>query len=434
METASETVRNNASWSVAGRPTRIFFAATVTGVAILAGHRDILPVFRSHFMEYLTIGDGRFGMLFSIGAVTGLLGVLFGGRIIDRLGPRRVIRVCVTGVGAAMFIAAFGGARYAAFVLALAVSGLFTAPLAIAVTAYLGKLFPKHQRRVISLNLASTSIGGIVFPILAEALLALAAASEVVTFAHVLHVPFVITGALLVSAGFIYRAPPPVGRRLVTAATDARRRTRAGAGISARSVSLAFLIAAHGVCDVALFNWMARFLESMGEGPIAPGVIVSGYSLAYALARITVAALPDSVGRRAFLVLPGIVGGAVLSAGIVSREYVLIAGGYVVGAFFWSAEFPAMVSTLMRCERKRFGTAMATAGVITGVLSFVTMNAIGIAVQRLGAEAMWIVMVFPAGSFVMIGFGGLAWLLVFDRRPSGGQRDAALPHCRLDIQ
>lgn len=67
------------------------YAGIITIVAVLAGYVDVLPIFRSHRMEYLEIGNDRFGLLFSIGPMAGFTSVLFGGMLIDRWGPTWVI-------------------------------------------------------------------------------------------------------------------------------------------------------------------------------------------------------------------------------------------------------------------------------------------------------------------------------------------------------
>ena len=57
------------------RPDRfhrhLLYAIIVTVAVVVAGYRGVLPVFRSHLKEYLDITDGRFGLLFSVGAIPG---------------------------------------------------------------------------------------------------------------------------------------------------------------------------------------------------------------------------------------------------------------------------------------------------------------------------------------------------------------------------
>jgi len=398
---------------------RLSYAAVITVVTVVASYRGVLPVFRSHLMEYLGIGDSRFGLLFSIGSLTGLGGVLFGGHLIDRWGPRRVIRICLVGMGCAMVLVALGGPHFLSFAVSAGVSGVFAAPLFVAVSAYLAKLFPRHQRRVISLNLALSSLGGMMFPILAEGLLYLSRRLQFVTFAQVLHLPFALTGTLLLCASFIYRRKPLPAAAPPSAASSRRWQWR-DLLLPPRAFMLACLISLHGTADTTLHMWMPRFLESRSftSQLIAPGVVLSGFALAYLLARAALAALPDRIGRRAFLVLPGLAGGSILIAGILSRRYTLAAAGYVLGAFCWSVEYPTMVSMLIRNDKKRFGASMAVSGLLGGLMRFASMNLMGILIQRIGDQHMWKVMLIPAAGFPLVGIGGLAWLALFDRQPA----------------
>jgi hypothetical protein len=104
--------------------------------------------------------------------------------------------------------------------------------------------------------------------------------------------------------------------------------------LPAEALFLAALMSMHGAADSILHVWMARFLESdsFPAELLAPGLVLSGRALAYLRARGALAAIPDRIGRRAFFIFPGLIGGGVLIAGILSRSHLLTAGGYVLGA------------------------------------------------------------------------------------------------------
>lgn len=392
---------------------RLLYALVITVIAVVIGYTGVLPVFRGHLKEYLGIGDAGFGLLFSIGSLPSLISILLGGQLIDRWGPRRVIRVCIIGVGCAMLAVALGGQRFWIFLLAALLAGTFQGPLFIAISAYLGKLFPNHQRRVISLNLASASLGGMMFPLVAEGLLTLANRYPGIDFRHILHVPFFLSGVLLFSLSFIYRKRLTVsGRRLAGKKMGDRRPWGwRDLLLPRRSLALAALISLHGAVDSSLNIWMARFLESASfpHHPVAPGLVLSGYSLAYLLSRGLLAMLPDSWGRRVLLIAPGMLGGAVFIAGLLSRSYIWTATAYVLGALCWSCEYPAIVSTLMRHDRRRFGAAMAMAGVITSIGMIIILNAMGLMTQRIGEEHMWKGMLMLACGFPIVGIGAWVW-------------------------
>ena len=348
-----------------------------------------------------------------------MAGGLLGGVLVDRWGVRRVIRVSLAGVSFSLLLVGCAGVHFPIFIAAIALAGIFRSPLGIAINKYLGQLFPAQQRRVISLNLASTSMGGILYPLVAEWLLHLSRTSSRVSFAQVLHIPFFVVSIFLAAASFIYRPRHPAAGRI---AENTRRNaakissSQRGLILPFQAVALGALIAFHGVFDSTLHIWMARFLESSSfeRTLISPGVVLSCYAVSYVLSRILLALLPDKTGRRLLLVLPGLAGGSVMILAILSRNYLLTATGYVLGALLWSAEFPSFVSAALRRERRRFGSLMAVTGIIGGVAAFLMLNAIGLAVQRLGDSAMWLVMLVPASGFVLVGLGGLLWTLKYD--------------------
>lgn len=86
--------------------------------------------------------------------------------------------------------------------------------------------------------------------------------------------------------------------------------------LATRAFGLAILISLHGLADGVLYTWMPRFLESASfqEQPVSPGLVMAGYALAYLSARGFLALLPEWLGKRAFLVWPGIIGGVILFA------------------------------------------------------------------------------------------------------------------------
>jgi len=404
-------------------------------VGLLAGYSVVLPVFRSHLLEYLGVGDRGFGLLFSVGSIVGVVGILFGGVMIDKWGPRRAIRITLAGISISFLMIALAGTRFSMFIAALAVLPLFRQPMVIAINVYLAKLFPGHQRRIISFNLATMSIAGIMFPMAAEGLISLSKASPGVTFGQVLHVPFFVVAGLLLGCSLIYRPR----RRIAGASHRGRSSGLAWRSLllPPRALLLAVVMTLHGLCDSVLHVWMARFLESksfdtnlidlispefvlsgfslayllprMAPVLLPPGFVLSGFSLAYLVSRLTLATLPDRVGRRFFLFVPGITGGTVIVLAILSRSYLVTSLGYVLAALIWSAEYPVFVSTVMRREKQRFGAVMAVSGVFRGVTMFVAMNGMGALMERIGDEHMWEGMLVPAAGFILVGLVGWVW-------------------------
>lgn len=407
-QTATRPPARNARWQ-----RHVRYALVITSIAILSGYTNILPVFRDKLLHYLAISDQQFGFLFSMTTVGGIVTVLLGGALADRWGPRRVLFVCLLGVGGAMGLLGVAGAHWGMMAGALALNSLFVIPFTIAASAYLARLFPRHRRRVLSLNLAAISIGGLLLPLLAEGWLSLTRAVPVITFAHVLHVPFLVVGGLLLAASRWYRGPQAPAAKVATTSAHFWQSFL----IPPHLRLLVLLLALHSTVDTTLNIWMSRFLGSASfhTHPIVPGFVMAGFALVYIVSRAILALIPERFGRHAFLILPGLLGGAVLILGILSRQFWLTAGGYVLGAFLWSTEYPTMLGVLAQTEMKRFGAAMALAQLIAGGLTFLLLNADGALINRLGEARMWQVMCGNALLFPLVGIGGAIWV-VWQRR------------------
>ena len=398
----------------------IGYAVAITIISVLASYPSILPFFRDVLQRYLRIGDREFGLLFSIGSIGGVVTVLLGGPLVDRWGPRRMLSICLLGTGAVMLLIGAAGAHWVVLAVALGLNSIVAGPLNIAMSAYLARLFPRHRRRVLSLNLAAQSAGGFMIAVLSEGWLGLTRAVPAVRFAYVLHVPFAVLGAVLVMVSRCWR--PSRARRPVPHATPLFHwRTMA---IPAPLLLLGVLLALHGAVDTTIYTWMPRFLasDSFGSHPIPPGFVLSGFSVAYLVSRVLLAMLPETRGRRTLMILPGLLGGSVLIAGILSRQFWFTAGGYVLAAFLWSAEYPAMLSMVARRGAKSFGAVMAVAGVLSAILTFGLLNLAGWTAEHLGEARMWQAMLVPACGFPLVGLGGALWVALYGRerhrRPS----------------
>lgn len=387
------------------------YVTSVSLLVVLSQYKSVLPIFRDTLRDYLEISVVQFGLLFSVGPLIGVASVLLGGVLVDRLGAVRMIRYCLQGTAVSFVIVAFAGQSYAAFMAAICVGALFAGPLYTAKQVYVSRLFPRDKRRVLSLSLAIVSGGGIVKPLLAEVLLSM---GERVGTAAVLHGPFLVFAALLVCGSMLYRDAGP--RRSASPAPRLAHRWTLSWGSFQISLPLLWLVllgTCHGVADSTLHVWMPKFLASASfdEHPILPGVVLSGYGLAYLIARSLLALVPADFARRSLMILPGLIGGGLLIAGLISRSFWLTAGGYVAGAFIWSNGYPALLAAMSQQDRRRFGTAIAWKGVLTALLTAASIALVGALTERLGEERMWLVMILPASGFLIVGLDGLAWVI-----------------------
>ncbi|MCX7935017.1 MAG: hypothetical protein N3A66_07135 [Planctomycetota bacterium] len=79
--------------------------------AVMAQFVNILPVFRHRLQKYLGIGDSRFGPIFSVGLLLGMVSVLAAGMALERLGPVTMSRCSFSGAGAMVSVAYTAGRR-----------------------------------------------------------------------------------------------------------------------------------------------------------------------------------------------------------------------------------------------------------------------------------------------------------------------------------
>lgn len=409
----SEGNSNQAATLQIPRKTRIKWAVIILTLMVMCRYYSVLPVFRDTLQDYLHIGDQLYGLMFSIGLVGGLVMVLPGGYMVDRRGPLSVIRLAIPGVAAAFLIIALAGMSWWTIGLALALGQMMIRPLGISVNSFLVQLFPHVKRRIISLNFVAMSGGEFIFPALAEVLLLTAQKNEKVTFAMVLHIPFALMACALVAGSLIFVSRIP----FATKPEKSPKNIISGFHFRPQTWFLIFLAGAHALFDSMLFYWWARFLDSdaFADQPVAPGFIMSGFAVAYFTSRMSLAMLPENFWRRRLMVLPGILGGLTLIAGILSQNYLITGIAYILGGLIWSAEFPTFVSRIAEESRDKFGAAIGLQQMLGAGLTAVGITCIGFLVDFVGEPAMWSVMLIPAFGFVVLGMAGLVWTLKYGK-------------------
>ena len=394
---------------------RIARALWVVGLAMLATYAScVLPVFYKQLREYFAIGSGAYGFMFSIGGLGGALTALIGGVLVDRRGPAWVIRLSLFGLGLSMALFALCGRLWAIMAAAFGVGALFQGAFCVAINTYLVRLFPEHKRRALSLNFAAMSAGCIIFPVLAENLLSVVRTVSSVNFALVLHAPFGLIALVLLCAAILYRP----ARASEPGAPTTRPWAWSNIGLPRRTLALVLLASLHGTVDTALYIWMPAYLSGAAfqSRPIRPGWVLGAYGAAYLVSRAALMLFRERTGRRTFLVLPGLLGGATLLAGILSRDYTTTAVCYVLGGLLWSVEFPAVLSLIAEEEGPRFGAANGLVNLCTAAGIFLMLNQTGWLVDRLSESTMWKAMLVPALGFPCFSLGAAWWLFAHRKR------------------
>ena len=397
------------------RTKHLGYALFISLLMVMTAYVAVLPVFGSHLQNYLGIGDATFGLIFSLGALAGIGLALIGGPLVDRLGAVRMIRYGLRGVAAGMILLALPGAHWQVIMAGCTVCSIASGSLVIAVYRYLVQLFPRDRRRVLALTLAICSGGGILLPLIAEGLLLLSRNVQGLSFATVLHGPFAVIAVVVLAASTSFRGGK---RRAIGESKNTKPLVNWHSLILPLPIAwLVFMLGLHGAADTTLMVWMPRFLGSatLTDHPLVPGVVISAYSLSYLVARSLLALLPEDWGRRRLLVLPGLLGGGVLIAGILFHNFWLAAGGYVLGAFLWSSEYPAIQGVIAERDRRHFGAALALVGVPGGILGFALIHGTGLLAAAVGERNLDLAILLPALCFPLVGLAGALWVGLFYR-------------------
>lgn len=400
---------------VAVSGSRYLWAAAAMALSGLCNYGPpALAVFRDALREYFDVDRTQYALLLSIGLLPGAVGGFLGGPLCNRRGPLWVLRAGLLLTALGMAAMAMASRQFAVMLGGTVVMWVGMGLVGTAVPAYLVRLFPDHQRRVLSLQLVAISLIAMCFPLLAEFLLRLHREGGA-AFAQVLHIPMgAMAAVLLVGASLSGRlgaatmehsaSPTPVGRL-------------AFGGLSLGAVVLIAVTALHCTCDNLIASWLPTVLDGMAKAPAwrAPGVVLAVGSFAYVISRIILSLLPEHVGRRALLVAPGLLGGGVLLCGLVSRDQAVLSFCYIGAMFLWSAEFPTLVATMSRGYGRQFSTIYAIMSLAQGTAYVLALLAIGRVGDALTPDRLWVTLLPPASGFLLVAAGGLLWLRIHRR-------------------
>lgn len=357
------------------------------------------------------------GVLFAASAIGGLAGALPFGVLLDIRGPRKTIVIAATllcaGYAAVALSRSFAVFWAGALIIDLSYAGVgLTVPFVVLL------LKPEWTRRSFAFGMVSAAAPGLLFPVLAERMLA-TDSTEVLFRVALLAVALV---AALAAAALSSRLIPRSAAIREGELTGSPTGVRAfGRQVTAelrcpRFRLLLFLMFLHATTDTFIHFWFPRFLrESFTDLPLRPGFVLSLFSGAYVGSRLALVLLPDRVGRRSLLVLPGIVGGAILFIGLQMTSPLLVALSYPLGALFWSAEAPALLGEANRSFPRSMGSFL----MVSQIASYVAVAALHISMGFLMDRGLPMRAVLSLFSLFYVAFGAIA---LFALRP--GDRDA----------
>jgi len=401
------------------RDGRLALTLIVIGLQVLAGYSFVvMPVFAQTVQTHFALTDGGLGFLLGCGTLGSLISLLLVGPATARFGARRLLQSCMAGVGLGLICMGLGR-ELLAFEAGMIVAGFFGSAMGVTASVYLMGLYPGLQRRILTISLVSISSPGILFPIVAERMMAAARAGQV-DFATVLHVPFLVLGMTLIAA----QLPLSLAARN-GASSDMERREPFDPRVLLSGPALLVILLAtlHAGSDNTLWQWIPKFMESsFDELAIGTGTVLALVSIVYVLARLGLAALPEGYGQRAFLVLPGLVGGSILLVVIWTGGPLAVALGYPLAALMYSVEYPTLLSEVRASSPARFSTIFAAAVWISNMLTVLEVNLIGQLGERTGD--LRIGLSVAAAGFVAFGLIALATGMGRGQRTPGEEQSS----------
>lgn len=369
-------------------------------------YSTVIPVFRQELQKYLDLRLEEFGVLISAGMLASAAATLLCAWLISRIGPRWMFVAALLACALGMAVV---GLSTSFLPIALGVATMGSAALVanVAGQARLAELFTSDARRALAMQMAASSVGFVVWPSVAEALLG-ASRRGTMTFEQALHWPYLsIAGCLAMGSLVLARARCSERRSVSSDSPSDKPRS-----LVAWPVWLLMLLTVlHTAPDNALYLWLPRVLAS-GSYPqvtISPGTVLSMFGAVYLITRLIVGGLPSGFGNRLMLTTAGMLGGLILAAAALTRNQLATSIGVVLGAAFWSVEYPALLAVLARETGRGFGRALAISSVSGSLATFALSALMGWSAGTLGESRLWMLLLVPAACFPMVSIGAIIY-------------------------
>jgi len=401
------------SGEVGARDRKLLLLAVFACIGLAGYATAVVPVFGPEFKRRLAIGDEALGVLLSAVTLGGAFSIPLAGILGDRIGHRKVLRFSLLGLcGACLFLALLRHILFLA--LALGAIGLFSVAIFPSGASITLHLFPGKERRLFSLNLVVVAAAGIIWPIAAEALLSLSRGKPEWVFQAVLRLPFALLALLFFLFQIFLRGSRFPDFR-ADQAQHAVTRRRANHWNVPALLFVLVLVTLHASADTALYNWMPTLLDGLWQASERagrllwpPGLALSAYSAAYLGSRLILSALPERMGRRVFLVLPGIIGGSAMMMGLLSGRFAWMFLLYVGAGFVISFEYPQAMALGGQILRGRWGTLVGMTGMLNALAAGGVTAAVGLAAKKIPLR---FALLIPALEFIAFGVLSVIWIV-----------------------
>jgi MFS family permease len=345
--------------------------------------------------ESLHLSDGRLGLaLFAVPAGS-VLTLALSGRIADRFGSVRVLRIA--GVLNPVALIPIGLARNLAVLMAtLAVYGALAGLLDVSMNACGARLELGYDRPIMSSLHAGYSIAG----------LAGAGIGGISAWLGISPLPtFAVTGAALVVLGLL--AGPRV---VIPPPGPARERPGDAPALSPRQISaviwiLGLLALCGQVGEGSAGDWSAVYLHvNLGTPPGVAATALAAFSVTMAAGRLAGDRLAVRFGPVRLVRASGLVAGLGLAAGLLIGTPVAAIAGFALLGLGLAAIFPQAVTAAARLDPEQAGrnigriAAVAYSGLLSGpVVIGAIASGVGLRTALMVPAALAVVVAAAAG-------------------------------------
>lgn len=327
--------------------------------------------------DQLSIEPGQVGLLIGTFSVGSLVGLLVASHVVHLLGPRRVIRIALVVIAAAMLVVAIGAGALGDYWVTIVGMVCFGPAMSICDVAM--NVSGAANERAIGKTLlplfhAGFSIGSVI----GAAVGALAAAASVSITWHLLGAAVVLVVTACIAPSAVPQVDPD---------TDAPKPTRAqrvAIWRDPRTYLIGLLVLGFGYAEGAATDWLPiGLVDARGFDEAQGAAMLSLFMVAMTIGRIAGGPLVDRIGR-----LPALLGSAALAAiGLAVVIWVPEPVAIVIAVVVWglgsSLGFPLGMSAA--ADDPALATARVSAVAIVGYTAFlVGPTVVGFVAQHTG--------------------------------------------------
>lgn len=371
----------------------------------LGFHVGVWAVLLADLIAALGISTRTTGIALSALAAGGIVTLVAGGQIADRIGHRAVLITGMSGIGC-FFLLLARVDSVASLVIVSIAGGAAAGFYDLAVNSLGGDFQRRYRQQAMTTFHAGFSLGAAAGAFAAG--LALSGGLEYQTI-------FTIAGVVLLMLSIAALVAPLAAPAAILPtdhddASPARVRwLPAGVILAAILVSLAFLT------DASLEGYVSYYLRTLlGSGPLLGASAIAVFHLAVALGRLGSQVVLRRTGERRLLVASGLLGASGLLTAIATSSPPIASGGLLLVGFALSPVAPVAYSLATRSSPGREARAISMVTVAAYTVFLAGPVAVGALAAVTSLRTAWILPICGLGALAFV-----SW-----RAPVGSLTDA----------